>query len=84
MSNQCEFHGHWKLNCPDCRREERERVRQGIRNGTLTFGVFKWTGDGRYPLMNALRTFKIRSAAERYAERNELVVRTVPTGDGAT
>jgi|GEM_PF-5277135 len=80
MNNQCEFHGHSKLGCPDCRKEEAKRVKDGIKSGKLIFGVFKWTNENRYPIANAIRTFKIRKAAENYADKHEPVVRTVNTG----
>ena len=66
--------------CKDCRKDEETRVKTGIRDGSLVFGVFKWTCENRYPVTAALRTFKVRAAAERWAEQHECVVRTVHTG----
>lgn len=77
MSQQCSIHGYDSLGCPDCRRDEKNRVSRGIKDGSLVFGVFKWTGENRYPIENAIKTYKRRSDADRYAEANELVVRTV-------
>jgi len=71
-------HGR-ELLCKDCEREERDRIKQGIKDGTLIFGVFKWTGENRYPIENALKTYRRRADAEKYADLNELVVRTVST-----
>jgi len=45
------------------------------------WGVFTWTGDGRYPLSNAKCTYVRQAAAETYAVVNgtELVVRWIPS-----
>lgn len=44
-----------------------------------TWGVFVWTGTGRYPLTDAVRTFVRERAAERFTEQDErYVVRWVP------
>lgn len=75
--SQCQFHGYDSLDCPECRKEELERVRQGIADETLVFGAFVWRGDARYKLEDAIRVFKRKAAAEKYAAANELVVRTV-------
>jgi hypothetical protein len=34
------------------------------------FGIFVWRGDGRYRIENAIRTFKRRFAADRFAEKD--------------
>lgn len=47
---------------------------------TGTYGVFTWTGTGRYPLKNAIRTFAHERAADEFASSaDSLVVRWVYT-----
>jgi hypothetical protein len=43
------------------------------------WGVFTWTGDGRYSLADAHRTFVRKSAADKYTTNDETyVVRWLP------
>jgi hypothetical protein len=45
---------------------------------TGLWGVFTWTGDGRYPEVTALRTFTRYAAAEAFADAgDETVVRWI-------
>lgn len=48
-----------------------------------TYGVFVWTGDGRYPASDAVRTFRTEASAEAYAVKTspEYVVRWVYADD---
>lgn len=34
------------------------------------FGIFVWTIENRYPTYNAIRIYKVRAAAEKYAQAN--------------
>jgi hypothetical protein len=45
------------------------------------WGVFTWTGTGRYPVTDAKRTYVRQGAAESWATANgtELVVRWIPS-----
>lgn len=65
----CPYHGHDPILCPDCKRESKARERESIRSGQSVYAVLLWRGDGRYDLTQALKTYRIKSAAERYADR---------------
>lgn len=67
--SRCEFHGYDKLGCPLCRAEEIASTADAIREGKLKAGVFAWTGHGHYPKEKAIKLYKSRSAAERFAEK---------------
>lgn len=48
---------------------------------TGTWGVYTWTGTGRYPLRDAIRTFRREKAADEFAMTDEtLVVRWTYAG----
>jgi hypothetical protein len=65
----CEFHGYDGLNCPLCRAERIASDTDALVHGTAVIGVFPWTGRSDYRIERALKTFKRRAAAERYAEK---------------
>lgn len=47
---------------------------------SVLWGVFVWRGDNRYQLPDAIRAYKRRADADRYAEKDETgtwVVRSV-------
>lgn len=47
-----------------------------IHTETGTWGVYEWTGTGRYRLPDAIRTFSRERAADEFAENSDgLVVR---------
>lgn len=64
----CEFHGHYQP-CPLCRAEEVASNAEALREGRLKAGVFAWTGHGHYPKEKALKLYKSKAAAEKFAEK---------------
>jgi hypothetical protein len=68
MSN-CQFHGYDSLGCPLCKAERIASDADALSNGKAVIGVFAWTGHGNYKIERAVKTFKRRAAAEKYAEK---------------
>lgn len=58
-----------------------EKARQKAAKAAQEFGVFVWEAENRYRRESALRIYKRRPDAERYAETHEgnLVVRPIHT-----
>lgn len=70
---RCEGDHPKRLKCAAC--GARLHVFTGL------YGVFTWTGDGRYPIASAHRTFARKAAAERMIDADTtetLVVRWIP------
>lgn len=59
------------------RMKEHEREYERAHKAATRYGVFRWTGEGRYPEAAAVRVFKRKADAERVADKGfpELVVR---------
>lgn len=48
-----------------------------IRTDEGLWGVFEWTGNGNYPLENALATFSTYGRAQKEADKRDAVVRFI-------
>lgn len=68
MSN-CQFHGYDALICPMCRAERIATESEAISSGAYVVGVFAWTGANDYKVEKALKIYKSKAAANKYAEK---------------
>jgi hypothetical protein len=68
MSN-CQFHGYDSVSCPMCKAERIASDADALSSGRAVIGVFAWTGANDYKAAKALKTYKSRTAAEKYAEK---------------
>lgn len=59
------------------RMREYEKQRDKERRGQVEYGVFEWNANNRYPRASAVKVYKQKAAAERFARPRNLVVRTV-------
>ncbi|MEZ0208841.1 MAG: hypothetical protein ACAH17_01535 [Candidatus Paceibacterota bacterium] len=65
----CRFHGFSSLNCPMCKAERVASDADALRSGRAVIGVFAWTGRNDYSIEKALKTYKTRAAADKYADK---------------
>lgn len=68
MSN-CKFHGYDGLSCPLCKAERIASDADALSSGKAVIGVFAWTGHGDYKIEKAIKVFKRRASAEKYADK---------------
>lgn len=61
-------HG-FEMLCPHCRAESQSETRRRIESGDWKYAVVQWRGDGKYHVDGALKLYKVKAAAEKYAER---------------
>lgn len=75
--SQCQYHDYDSLGCPECTKDRNRWEREKIQSGEYRYGAFEWSGANDYHNrpQDAKRTFKSRSAAEKYADPLGLVVR---------
>jgi hypothetical protein len=63
-------HGYqWDSLCKECKEYSKRYDREGIREGKLIYAVVPWRGDGKYSIDQAVKQFKVKPAAEKYAEK---------------
>jgi hypothetical protein len=67
--SDCQFHGYNSLGCPMCKAERIASDSDALSSGRAVIGVFAWTGSNDYKVAKALKTYKRRGPAEKYAER---------------
>ena len=67
--SQCQFHGYDSSSCPLCRAERIATDSDNLSSGKAVIGVFAWTGRNDYKANTALKTFKRRASAEKYADK---------------
>lgn len=71
----------WPSICRECRKDSIEQDRRLVKEQGWVYAVIPWRGDGKYKIEDAVRAYKSKSAAEKYANRNEFcewVVRLIP------
>lgn len=67
---QCQFHGYDSFNCPDCKKSAKLIESRLIKEGTMCYAVFRWTGTGLYHISERIgKPYKSLKAAEKYAEK---------------
>ena len=85
-------HGYDSL-CPECRKDDKRIEREGVKSGAWIYCVVNWRGDNKYSAKDAVKTFKNKPAAEKYAEKlnsenqgveHGYVVRTLQNKTGAS
>ena len=62
-------HGLDSTFCKECREDFKRYDREGVREGKLVYAVVPWRGDGKYSIDQAVKQFKVKPAAEKYAEK---------------
>lgn len=62
-------HGLDSTFCKQCREDFKRYDREGVREGKLIYAVVPWRGDGKYSIDQAVKQFKVKPAAEKYAEK---------------
>lgn len=65
--------------CSQCRKEDADLKKSAVSEGRAVYAIFEWRGDGKYRLEERAveKTYKVRSAAEKQAEKLGMVVRFV-------
>lgn len=55
--------------CKDCKKEDLKIDRDNIKSGKSVYSVMLWQGDNRYHIKSSVKDFKIRSAADKHADK---------------
>ena len=64
----CQFHGY-DYDCPLCKAERIATDVDNLASGKTVIGIFAWTGKNDYSIEKALKTYKRRDAAQKYADK---------------